>query len=115
MGSERQKVVDDYWQQFERRFVLTSNSIYGKFYVDEKVEMHLINKATFSIPSCKPKGLKSLQKVFTVAKDCYNSKREIKSSSFEDVKELKTIKIKNKVIDIMKKDYHFNKKQKKQD
>ena len=73
---------------------MTSNSIYGKLYVDEKVEMRLINKAIFSIPSCKPKGLKSLQKVFTVVKDCYNSKREIKRSSFEGAKELKTIKIK---------------------
>ena len=71
--------------------------------------MHLINKATFSIPSCKPKGLKTLQNILTVAKACYNSKREIKCSSFEDAKEFKTIKIKNKVIDIMKKDYQFNK------
>jgi hypothetical protein len=73
---------------------LTSNSIYGKLYVDGKVEMFLINKATFTIPSCNQKGLKTLQKVFTVAKACYNSKREIKRSSFEDAKELKTIKIK---------------------
>ena len=96
---------------------MTSNSIYGKLYVDEKVEMRLINKAIFSIPSCNQKGLKTLQKVFTVAKACYNSKREIKRSSVEDAKEFKTIKIKNKnkSIDIVKKDYHFNKKQKKQD